>query len=101
MIEIFHGVLVGCAYGLFSWLKSSAKDGRIERFEMDRFPLSLVMGAMAGGVLGYLGRPLDFGSIETMVMTLSEYAGLTFVLDALSKTIWRRLGLGKKIKSLF
>lgn len=83
------GLLSGAAYGLVGW--TAAKRAKPDaQFEFAPFASSLVIGGLAGAVLGAQNVSFDLGVIEGFRL-LAENFGVVFALKKVLKIAFPQL----------
>ncbi len=88
----WHGVLNGLLGGVMAaflgWIKNrDKKTGDMEKFEIKYAVPTIIVGALVGVIAGLTGKaPADF--IDG-VQSSPLFGGITFVVDAGLKAVWR------------
>lgn len=85
-VDIELGILAGLAVAISGYLQAYSKkdkDGKREAFSIDKFSTTVLIGAIAGGIMAYLSI---FDGALTIFLTS---AGIVAIVDSLIKTFLR------------
>ena len=83
--NILIGVGSGIIFGLLGYLKSAG-----EEFEPKKFVQTLIVGAVVGGIGGYLGMSPE--EAQQYLQTVGLYGGIVTLIEYVKKSILKRLG---------
>jgi hypothetical protein len=85
-LEIEVGLLAGLAVAVAGYLQAYSKvdeKGNREKFSLDKFGSTVIIGGVVGAILGYVG------SFEGALATLLMDAGIVAIVGSLVKAILR------------
>lgn len=88
--QILLGISSGIVFGIIGYLKSLKKDGKLERFDYNKFTQSVIIGGIIGAVSKSMGINLEVA--QQFVFN----TGLITIVENLKKWVWRQY-----IKNLF
>ena len=83
--NIAIGIGSGIVFGLLGYLKSAG-----EEFDVKKFTQTLIVGAVVGGIGGYLGMSPE--EAQEYLQTAGLYGGITTLVEYVKKSILKRLG---------
>jgi hypothetical protein len=81
---IAFGAGNGAAFAIFGYIKAN----KIEDFDTKKFLLTIIIGAVIGGVAGFSG--MTFVNAEAWLINMGILTGLIFFVENGIKIIWRR-----------
>lgn len=85
-LEIELGVLAGLTVAVSGYLQAYAKvdkDGKREKFSIDKFTITVLLGLVAGGLLGSINM------VDSGIAIFLASAGIVAIIDSLVKTFLR------------
>jgi hypothetical protein len=80
--DIELGILAGFAVAISGYLQAYSKDKK-EKFSIDKFTTTVVIGAIAGGLMA------SFTLVNSSIAIFLTSAGIVAIVDSLVKTIIR------------
>jgi len=83
--NITLGIGAGILFGVLGYLKSAG-----EEFNPKKFLQTVIVGAVVGGIGGYLGMSPE--QAQEYLQTIGVYGGLTTLIEYVKKSILKRLG---------
>ena len=74
--SVLIGIGSGIAYGITGYLKSLKKNGEYEEFDAYKFGQSVIVGGVAGALMGYYGWTFEVATqflVNTGLVTFIEH----------------------------
>ena len=87
-LDIELGILAGLAVAISGYLQAYSKvdkGGKREKFSIDKFTITVLLGVIAGGLLSSINM------IDSGVAIFLASAGIVAIVDSLVKTFLRSL----------